>query len=152
VAAPFRFDRSWVFPADLDGVWEALTATDDYPRWWPWLRALDVDGFAPGATARCVIRGPLPYTLRCTVHVLDMVPRERVVSEISGDLHGPARLDLTGNGAGCSARLSWSLELRAAPLRRLAVVARPAMQWAHDYVVSSGVDSFRRQALDGRVP
>lgn len=152
MAAPFQFDRSWLFPADPAGVWKALSATDDYPRWWPWLRALDVDAFAPGATAQCVIRGPLPYTLRCTVHVLDMIPRERVVSEISGDLQGPARLDLSADHGGSLARLSWSLELRASSLRNLAVVARPAMKWAHDYVVNSGVDAFRRQALDGQVP
>jgi len=40
--------------------------------------------------------------------------------------------------------------LRDPVLRRLSVLGRPAMTWAHDRVVASGVRQFERRVLDGR--
>jgi hypothetical protein len=100
-----------------------------------------------------VIRAPLPYALRFTVHVEQAVKPERVDTVIHGDLEGPARLELTPAGSGGStARLSWALELRDPVLRRLAVVGRPAMTWAHDRIIASGLRQFEQRALDGRTP
>jgi Polyketide cyclase / dehydrase and lipid transport len=151
VGTPFTFDRRWSFAIPPDELWAILSRTDEYPRWWSWLREFDADGLHDGAIARCVIRAPLPYALRFTVHVEEAVKSERVDTVIRGDLEGPARLEIEPAGAGgCRARLAWSLELRDAVLRRLAVVGRPAMAWAHDRVVASGLRQFEQRALAGR--
>jgi uncharacterized protein YndB with AHSA1/START domain len=147
VAAPFRFDRTWWFPVPPEELWAVFNRTDQYPRWWSWLREFDTEGFAVGATARCVIQSPLPYALRCTIQVDEMRAAESIVTTVSGDLRGPARLEVGSATDGCTARLVWALTPGSPMLRSLARVGRPAMVWAHDRVVAIGVDQFRRRAL-----
>lgn len=152
MSAPFRFDRRWTFPVPPAELWATVSRTGEYPTWWSWLRACDLDGapegLHPGATAHCVIRAPLPYTLRFTVAIERVVAAELVDTRIGGDLEGPARLEIAARGDGCTARLAWSLHLRDPMLRRLAFVGRPAMAWAHDRVVDVGVRQFEERALD----
>ncbi len=147
MGAPFRFDRTWVFPVPPDRLWTVLARTDRYPEWWSWLRELEADGFERGANADCVIQSPLPYALRCTIHVDEMLPPTTIATTVTGDLQGPARLEVRAVPEGCTARLVWALTPGSRMLRRLALVARPAMLWAHDRVVAVGVEQFRRRAL-----
>jgi len=150
VPEPFRFDRRFDLDASPDEVWSALSATERYPEWWSWLRVLEGGDLRAGAVARCVVRAPLPYTLRFDVSVERVEPLELVDTHVRGDLEGPARLEVTPRPGGATARLVWSLELRDALLRPLAIVARPAMMWAHDRIIEVGLQEFERQALDGR--
>ena len=151
MASPFTFDRWFHFDVPPSELWATLSQTDEYREWWSWLRSFDADGLRDGAVAHCVIRAPLPYALRCTVHVERAVAPERVETVVRGDLEGPARLEIApADDGGSAARLAWSLELRDPTLRRLARIARPAMTWAHDRVVAGGLRQFEARALDGR--
>jgi hypothetical protein len=154
VATPFRFDRAWDFAVTPEELWATLEQTDRYTVWWPWLRELDVEGggLQTGATARLVIQAPLPYQLRCAIHVDEAVPARLLVGRVSGDLAGPARLELDPNGDGAAARLQWTLEVQSPRLRPLATVARPALSWAHDRIVERGLDQFEAHALQNRRP
>ena len=147
VSAPFRFDRIWTFPVPPAELWAVLERTDDYVSWWSWLREFEADGLQAGTRARCTIQSPLPYALHCDIHVLSIEPETAIVTQIGGDLRGPARLDVAPVAVGSTARLSWSLELGNPVLSRLARFGRPVMSWAHDVVVAIGVDQFRRHAL-----
>jgi len=149
VPAPFRYDRRFALAVRPDALWSVLEQTDRYVDWWSWLHSLEGGGLAVGDAARCVVRAPLPYSLRFTVNVEEVVPTERVVTRIAGDLVGRARLEIEPTSEGCDARLVWALELRDPVLRPLATLTRPAMQWAHDRVVDVGLAEFRRRAIDG---
>jgi hypothetical protein len=144
---PFVFDRAWTFPVPAGELWSVLERTDRYPEWWTWLRELDADGLRPGAVAHCTIRPPLPYALRFRVELDQVEPGRLVAGQVRGDLHGPARLEIHPDGEGCQARLVWELRLGSPVLRRLSLVARPAMVWGHDRVVALGVRQFRHRAL-----
>ena len=144
---PFGFDRSWTFPVPPADLWDILLRTDDYPRWWRWLREFESDGLTEGAAARCVVRGPFPYSLNFTVNVLEIGPGRLVRTEVTGDLAGPARLEIAADGDGSAARLLWELELCSPVLRELARWARPLMEWGHGWVVDNGVRQFRSRAL-----
>lgn len=152
--SPFRFDRSWHFRLDPDELWATLARTDCYRDWWPWLREFHVErdreALNTGAVAHVVIQSPLPYQLRCTIRVDDATADERLTTRVDGDLTGPARLELHPVAGGTDARLAWELELRAPVLRSLAMVARPAMAWAHDRIVERGLAQFEGHALRGR--
>ena len=144
----FRFDRTLTFAADPPEVWAAITRTDEYSRWWPWLRELSGDGLVPGGRSTCVVRAPVPYTLRLTVTVRELVPEERVEALVDGDLAGPARLEVgPGADGGSAVRLAWELELRRPVLQVAARIGRPLMEWGHDWVVTNGVEQFQRRAL-----
>ena len=141
---PFTFDRSWTFPVPPEELWEVLQRTDDYPRWWRWLREFDAGELTEGTPARCVVRGPFNYSLNFTVNVIEVVPSQLVRTEVTGDLAGPARLEIEPAAEGCTARLAWEVELCPVPLRELARWARPLMEWGHGWVVDNGVRQFRR--------
>lgn len=146
-AAPFRFDRAWTFAISPEAFWELIQQTENFPRWWRWLRAFDADGLHPGAQARFEVRGPLPYTLRFELDVVEVVACEVVDTVVQGDLEGSARLDLVEAPGGCRAHLRWSLTPANRMVRRLARVARPLMAWSHDQIVQAGVQQFERAAL-----
>ena len=150
MATPFAFDRAWDFAVDPDTLWATLARTDRYREWWPWLRELDVegDGLVAGTAAHLVIQAPLPYQLRSTVHVDEADAPRLLVATVTGDLAGPARLELLATETGTTARLVWQLEVTSALLRPLSVVARPALAWAHDRIVERGLEQFEQHALE----
>jgi uncharacterized protein YndB with AHSA1/START domain len=149
VPGPFLFDRRFDLDTTPAELWAVLSRTDQYPIWWSWLRTLEGGDLRAGAVAHCVVRAPLPYTLRFDVAVEDVVPHQLVSTKVSGDLEGPARLEIEPRPIGCAARLAWTLNLRDTLLGPLSAVARPAMAWAHNWVVEVGFRQFERRALDG---
>ena len=147
---PFTFDRTFTFNVEPDELWTALTRTGEFRRWWPWLREFSGDGLVPGGRSVCVVRAPVPYTLRFTVTVRELVPGRLVDAVVAGDLAGPARLEvgeLPGGAGGSTARLAWEMELLRPMLRAAASVGRPLMEWGHDWVVDNGVGQFLDRAL-----
>jgi hypothetical protein len=154
VATPFKFDRAWSFAVTPEELWTTLEQTDQYRVWWPWLREFRVDGdaFRAGSTANLVIQAPLPYQLRCAIQVDDVVRTQTLVAHVTGDLEGPATLELVPTPGGARARLSWELNVRSSLLRPLATVGRPALSWAHDRIVEHGLAQFEQHALESRKP
>jgi hypothetical protein len=144
------FDRSWEFEVCPPHLWSLLSDTSAYSGWWPWLRAFEPVPLERGATTSCSIGPPLPYMLTVTIAVIDVVPEQSVAVAVTGDVAGPARLEIAPSGRGSSARLVWELEVRRRLLRVAAGVARPMLQWGHEWVVSNGVEQFRRAAINGR--
>lgn len=148
MSAPFRFDRAWHFDVPVEHLWHVFADTSAYPRWWSWLHDYEAVPLEAGSIARFRVRPPLPYALRFTVTIDEVVPYERVATTVSGDASGAAELLLsTTQDGGAEARLIWSLDLRRPFLTRLERVARPAMVLGHDIVVSMGIRQFRRKAL-----
>jgi hypothetical protein len=152
VPPAFDYDRRFEFAVSPETFWTTVSRTELYPTWWTWLRDFRSDGLHDGAHTECVILTPLPYALRVTVDVERAVPSERVETRVSGDLDGPARLEITPTPMGCGARLVWSLELHQPWLARLARFTRPILTWAHDRIISSGVRQFERVALSDAAP
>ena len=152
MATPFKFDRAWSFAVTPEELWSTLERTDQYRVWWPWLREFRVegDGFSVGSTAHLVIQAPLPYQLRCDIHVDEVARSQMLAAHVTGDLEGPARLELLPTPGGATARLKWVLDVRSSLLRPLARVGRPALSWAHDRIVERGLAQFEVHALEGR--
>jgi hypothetical protein len=148
--APFLFDRSWEFEVPPKQLWSLLSDTSAYSGWWPWLQAFEPVPLEPGTSTRCSIGPPLPYMLAVTIAVIDVIPERSVAVAVTGDVAGPACLDIEPTASGSSARLVWELEVRRPMLRLAASVARPMLQWGHEWVVSNGVEQFRRAAIYGQ--
>ena len=150
--APFLYDHRFEFAVSPDTFWETISRTDSYPGWWSWLREFDSEGLRDGAHTECVIQAPLPYALHVAIDVEHVVRNERIETHVTGDLEGPARLEIAPTAGGCETRLVWLLELRERRLRQFARVARPVLGWAHDRIISLGVRQFERVALDDATP
>lgn len=149
---PFRFDQRWLFAVPPKELWAVLSETDRFQQWWPWLRSFDSAGLVAATVSDCVVRAPVPYSLRFRVTILAVVPERLVDTRVSGDLEGPARLEVASHPEGSEAALSWALELRDPLLRAGSWAARPVMEWGHDWVIDAGVRQFRRTALGDSRP
>jgi len=149
VPPPFHFDRIWEFPVSPEEFWATVSRTADYPQWWSWLRAFDAPALAEGERWTATIQSPLPYALRLAFDLRTVEPPKLLLVDVSGDIAGPARLQVAASDDGCSVRVSWRVEARSAPLRMGSLVARPLLQWSHERVVAMGLAQFRRRALGG---
>lgn len=145
-------DGCYLLPADVDEVWTRISDVDRFPHWWAWLHDFEVDG--PGVADGGVLRGdvvpPLPYRFHVAVHLDEVVPAERILAHLTGDIAGRAELHLADHPDGCEATVRWSVELRQPALRVAVQVARSAVEWGHDRVVAATVRGFER-VLEGPV-
>jgi uncharacterized protein YndB with AHSA1/START domain len=149
----FRLDRTWPFALPAGELWAALTRTEEFPLWWPWLVTFELDGgggrgLRAGVSARVVVRAPVPWALRLTVDVARVEEGRLVEAMVSGDLSGPARLEVGAGVVGAStARLVWELTPASPLLRATARAARPLLELGQRWVLDTGVAQFRRRAL-----
>ncbi|WP_436795020.1 SRPBCC family protein [Actinospongicola halichondriae] len=141
-----RSDRSHHFDRSAAEVWEALTRTDDYRSWWPWLRRLDGAAMEAGAEWECTVQPPLPYVLRFAIAIDEVDEALRVTASVHGDIRGTAELTLSETDAGCDVRLASVLEPANRGLQVISTLAPPVARFGHDWIVRTGVDQFRRQA------
>jgi uncharacterized protein YndB with AHSA1/START domain len=141
-------DRLYVFPVPPEQVWRALAATDDYRRWWPWLTAFEADGLFAGSRWRCTVRPPLPYSLRFTLDLDDVVPPALVTAHVTGDIAGLARVDLADHDEGTEVRLTSALTPSNRAFAIVAALARPVVHRGHDWVLDTGARQFARRAID----
>ena len=139
---PFHFDRTWRFDVPVERLWDAVSDTTRFPEWFPWLDADHLGPLVPGTVARFRVDPPLPYRLNLTVSVLEVEDGRSVDTHVSGDLAGPARLEVEPDGDSSSARLAWSLIVQRPALRVVERLARPVMVWGHDAIVARGLQRF----------
>jgi uncharacterized protein YndB with AHSA1/START domain len=144
-----RSDRRYRFGVPPEDLWPVLTSVERYRTWWPWLRGFEAATFAAGERWSCLVQPPLPYSLRFSISLHEVVPFELATAAIDGDIMGDARLELSPTDDGCEARLVSHLAPANQLLRAIATVARPVAQLGHDWVLDTGLRQFRSRALDG---
>jgi len=92
----------WTIAADRQAVWEALKHPVEWPRWWPFVRAVDEldagDADGLGARYRFHWASRLPYSIRLLTTVTDIQEPNLIRAEAQGDLRGVGtwKLDDTG--------------------------------------------------------
>lgn len=139
--------RELHFDADRHAVWAAMSRVTDFPRWWPWLRGFDGAELATGSVWSCVIQPPVPYALRVTVALDEVVAPALVVATVAGDLSGTARLVLDDDGDGCRVVLSSRLTPHQGIPRLVARLAPAVARFGHDWVLEIGARQFADRAL-----
>jgi hypothetical protein len=149
----FRSDRRWSFDVGAEELWERIADTGRYADWWPWLHSFDPGpGMVEGAEWACVVSPPLPYVVRFTLHIESVDEGRRIESTVDGDIGGTATLTIdepADDGelaAGATARLESSLHPRNPLLRGFGVVARPLVEYGHDWVLDQGRRQFVERA------
>ena len=147
-----RSDRRVTFDEPPEQVWEAVTHPERYTTWWPWLRRLDATGLAEGEVWVCDVQPPLPYSLRFTITIGEVVAGRSVQASVGGDITGTACVDLTPLGDATEVHVVSDLAPSAGVLRAFARVARPLVTWGHDWVLDQGVRQFRGRASSSAPP
>lgn len=119
-----------------------MGAVDHYRTWWPWLRSFEATALESAETWSCAVQPPVPYALRFTVIMQEVVPEQLVTASIDGDITGEARLELAAAGAGCDVHLVSALAPGSRALRAVSTVARPVVRFGHDWVLDNGARQF----------
>ncbi|MBV8160367.1 MAG: hypothetical protein JO265_05535 [Acidimicrobiia bacterium] len=153
--SPFHFARTWRVEISPERFWDTISRTDEYGTWWPWLRHFRADGLREGATWQALIQSPLPYALRVELALEEVVPCQRLVAAVAGDLEGLAALDLAPAAVPTPAPavaasvidIEWDMRPRSRAMQVAAVVARPLLRWSHEWVLARGLEQFQARAL-----
>jgi hypothetical protein len=143
-----RSDQRHSFDASPEELWAAMVSVDRFRSWWPWLRRFDAAGVAPGDVWTATVQPPLPYRLTFDL-LLTEVQRPRLVAvDVTGDIEGAARLEVTRRGSGSELHFTSELTPTSSVLRAVAQVAPPVARFGHQWVLETGLRQFRTGAFD----
>ena len=154
--AHFHFQTIWDVAAPIEAVWEAIYRSEEWPRWWPGLEAVqelepgDADG--RGNLRRYVWRGALPYRIAFTIRVVRMERPRRLEGIARGDVCGTGRWSLVPRADGTRVVYRWRVGLRRAWMRRLFPLAAPLFAWNHEVVMRRGAAGLARRLGNPVVP
>lgn len=142
-ATHFDLLSSWRIPAPIEQVWQVLREPQHWPSWWPYVLALSEleAGAATGVGARHLVTwtSRLPYSLRLTTVVTEVVAPTRIEIAASGDLVGAGTWSLQPAGDRLTlVEYRWRVHLDKAWMRWLAPLLRPAFAWNHQAVMAAG--------------
>ena len=140
-------DRRYAFGVGPDELWDAFTRVDDYQRWWPWLRRFEGGRIGPGQRWSCTVHPPLPYSLRFDLLLDEVCVGHHVTADVSGDITGRARVDITPTHEGSELRLVSQLAPSSTTLRTISRFARPVATFGHDWVLDTGFRQFATRGL-----
>jgi hypothetical protein len=137
--------RAFTLPADE--LWAQISSVGQYQRWWPWLEAFDGTCFEVGETWWCTVRTPLPYRVRFSVTLDEVVPGRSVTTTIGRDLDGTAAVAIRPVGDGSEMHLTARLRPSRSLLRAVSVIAPPVARFGHDRVITAGLRQFEQHLL-----
>lgn len=146
----YRFDRALTLAASAPDVFAALTATHDWPQWWPWLEdvtTIDGDPSDPQRrTQRFIVRAPGGYRVRVRGRFVVFEPPRRLVAELTGDLEGSGTLLLRTAGADAT-EVHYLLDVRTTKLwmNLLAPLAARVFARNHEVVVDEAFAGLARK-------
>jgi hypothetical protein len=143
-------EHRYVIPLGREEVWTRISDVGEYRRWWPWLRRFEARGLVAGDAWRCHVKPPMPYSVRFSVHIDEVVAPQIVRARVSGDVVGTADLlleDAADGEDGCVATLSSVLAPASRTLQLVATVASPAARFGHDFILDSGARRFIARAM-----
>jgi len=150
----YSFATFWTVEAPIESVWGALTASELWPEWWPYLdtvvKVAPGDSAGIGAIHRYSWRGPLPYRLTFEM-VVTRIERPFVLAGTArGDLEGTGQWTLmSGENAATHVRYDWNVRTTRAWMNLVAPFARGLFAWNHDRVMRAGGDGLSRHLGEG---
>ncbi|MTD57372.1 SRPBCC family protein [Amycolatopsis pithecellobii] len=137
----YRFRDTWFLPAPRRAVFDAVVDVENYPRWWPDVRAvrrIDDD------TAELVCRATLPYGLVIRMRRAEQnVSTGRLRVHLEGDLEGSLAASVLRHPAGTTLEITQRVQVRKPLLRKLAPVARPLFLANHAVMMRRGRTGLR---------
>lgn len=148
-ASHFELLSHWSLAAPPERVWAALRTPEQWPSWWPYVRAVQTldAGAANGVGARHRFHwgSRLPYDVRLEVRTVACEPQAQLRGEACGDLRGVGiwRLQATPDG-GTQLEYLWQVALEKRWMRWLAPLLKPLFAWNHHAVMAAGEQGLRK--------
>jgi hypothetical protein len=151
----FHFITAWSVDATVEEVYQIIKDSSRLGDWWPSVY-LDVkvidEGFPNGIGKKVALwtKGFLPYTLRWTFEVVQIIPNERIVIEPSGDFTGKGIWTFSKTARGANANYDWDINFDKKYLAAFTPLLRPIFAWNHRWAMSKGLESLNLEILRRR--
>jgi uncharacterized protein YndB with AHSA1/START domain len=146
--ADYAFLTTWCVDAPIQEVFDLLCACDEYPRWWPAVRSVELlragDERRVGEVSRFAWRGPLPYTVRFDTRVTGVRSPHLIEAAVTGGLEGTGVWRLF-EGRGTAVVYQWRVRTTPRWMHALDPIARSAFTWNHDRVMREGGRGLARR-------
>ncbi len=144
----FELTSRWRIGAPIDAVWAALRATEEWPRWWRYVRAVrplrEGDAEGVGAVHHIEWSSRLPYGVAFDVEVIEVDRPRRMSGRACGELDGTGTWLLAPEDGATEVRYLWCVNLAAPWMRRIAPLAAPVFRWNHNGVMRAGAEGLAR--------
>jgi len=149
----FDLVSHWRIEAPVERVWAALTDIERWPRWWPYVRAVQTlrpgDASGLGSLRRIRWATRLPYDIEIEVEAVESLRHERLRGRSSGQLRGEGLWLLRAEGGHTDVTYVWRVELARPWMRWLAPLLAPLFRWNHDGVMRAGAAGLARHLARG---
>ncbi len=146
--ADFEVITDWRVAADIYAVWQALNHPDYWPRWWPYVRAVEKlragDAEGLGSLYHIEWTSKLPYELAFDVETVEVVRHERIRALARGQLNGQGLWEFAPDESSTRVRYTWTVSLVEPWMRGLRLVAGPILRWNHNAVMRAGAIGLAR--------
>ena len=145
--AAYRFLTTWCLDAPIERVWEAVSDSAAWPRWWKGVlsavKLRDGDEGDVGAVWRYTWRSRLPYELEFEMETTRVERPHLLAGRVRGELVGTGTWRFF-EGRGTAVVYEWDVETTKDWMNALAPVARPVFAWNHDVVMRQGGEGLAR--------
>ena len=144
----FDLVSQWRIEAPAERVWAALSDPGAWPRWWPYVLAVQTlrEGGADGvgSVRRLHWATRLPYRLHIEVEAVEAVRPQRLRARSRGQLDGEGLWLLRAEGGSTDVTYVWRVRVVQRWMRWLAPLLAPVFRWNHAAVMRAGEDGLRR--------
>ena len=144
----YRFLTTWVLDAERERAWEAIHASEEWPRWWRGVeRVVELepgDDEGVGQLARYTWKSKLPYELAFDMRTTRVERPHLMEGQASGELAGIGRWRLYDEAGTTAVLYEWNVSTTKPWMNLLAPVARPVFAWNHDWVMGNGGEGLAR--------
>ena len=141
-ANTYVFREHWTVPASRDRVYDVLSDGKLLPDWWKgvYLEATPLNGpdVRVGARLDAVLRGALPYRIRCVLESTELVEGEIVEVVARGDFEGRWRATLSDVDGGTRVDIDWRVTAEKPLIRYLSPLLKPLFAWNHNWAKERG--------------
>lgn len=144
--AHFDLVSHWRLDAPLPRVWQAITQTEHWPRWWPGVVAVQQvapgDALGVGRVQQLTFRTGLGYRLQLTLEVTEVKREDRLRARAAGTLAGEGiwlmKQADAAQGGHTDVTFVWRVTPPAGLLRTLTPLLAPLFRWNHRRVMRAG--------------
>ena len=142
----FSLITAWNIPAPLETVWNTVLKTEAWPSWWKYVKS--VEELQPGNKSginnirRYTWKTCLPYQLTLDLCVTRLEPYHIIETDVSGDLAGEGRCQLSTHQGYTKVRYEWNVHTCKPWMNWLSPIARTVFEWNHHQVMKNGENSL----------
>lgn len=138
----YSLTTRWRLAAPIGRVWEALTAVEEWPRWWCYVEAVveieKGDAQGVGTLRRYTWSSRLPYRLSFAMRTTALSRPSFIEGTATGDLNGIGRWRLSEQGESTQVQYEWQVTTDKGWMNLLAPILAPVFAWNHDQVMHEG--------------